>query len=376
MEKREIGDVGERKRHIKYFKQCLNLLPARLAYLDSQRLVLAHFALGGLCLLDAIDELTNQSEIIEWIYSLQSETGGFYGSEMMSNLPPDVAQPHIASTFSALQSLLMLHDDLSRVKVDPLLSWLCQLQTNQGSFCGAANNTEQADMRFSYCAAFIYHIFGGTKKSPFDETRIARAVDFIRQCQSPDSAFGQVPGSEGHGALTFCALAALKLFGKSKILTDAESARIARFCVNRQKKGIHGRPHKDDDSCYTFWTSAALKLATPHIPLSDQLDVDEVVAFVTSCCDDFIGGVSKYPGNTPDPTHAFLALAGVGVIFNSVLPEYMLTKQTTGSLLKIRNRINSSNATYENPCSIRAHMRGILISVSVGLVAIYLAQKF
>ena len=70
-------------------------------------------------------------------------------------------------------------------------------------------------MRFSYCAAFIFHIFGGTKNSPFDKSRIDRAVDFIRKCQSPDSAFGQVPGSEGHGALTFCALAALKLFGRS-----------------------------------------------------------------------------------------------------------------------------------------------------------------
>ena len=128
MENVKIGDIGKRKCHIKYFKQCLNLLPARLAYLDSQRLVLAHFAIGGLSLLDAIDELKNQAEIIDWIYSLQSESGGFYGSDMMSNLPPDVAQPHIASTFSALQSLLMLHDDLSRVKIDPLLSWLCQLQ--------------------------------------------------------------------------------------------------------------------------------------------------------------------------------------------------------------------------------------------------------
>ena len=43
MEISKIGDIGQRKRHIKYFKQCLNLLPARLAYLDSQRLVLAHF---------------------------------------------------------------------------------------------------------------------------------------------------------------------------------------------------------------------------------------------------------------------------------------------------------------------------------------------
>jgi prenyltransferase beta subunit len=111
-------DIGNRNRHIKYFKHCLNLLPARLAYLDSQRLVLAHFALGGLSILGGIDELKNKDEFIEWIYSLQSENGGFYGSEMMSNLPHDVATPHIASTFSALQSLLMLGDNLDRIKIN------------------------------------------------------------------------------------------------------------------------------------------------------------------------------------------------------------------------------------------------------------------
>ena len=69
------------------------------------------------------------------------------------------------------------------------------------------------------------------------------------------------------------------LISYGNILTKSESARIARFCLNRQRKGIHGRPHKDDDSCYTFWTCAALKLANPKIKLADQVDVEKVLDF-------------------------------------------------------------------------------------------------
>jgi len=327
----------QKKRHIKYFIHCLGILPGRYGSYDSQRLVLTQFAVGGLSLLGGLDALKNKDEIIEWIYTLQSPTGGFFGSEIMKDLNKNLAQAHIASTFAALQVLLILGDDLSRVDVGRLMLWVSDLQTSSGSFLGAGDFQEGADTRFSYCAAFIFHLFGN--KNNFSQEKVEKAVDYIIQCQSPDSSFGQVPGSEGHGALTFCALAALKLFGYGNILTKSESARIARFCLNRQRKGIHGRPHKDDDSCYTFWTCAALKLANPKIKLVDQVDVEKVLDFVDSCCDSIVGGVSKYPGNPPDPTHSFLALAGLGVISGQVMPEYMMSKNIVKHLLRTRREI-------------------------------------
>ena len=72
-------DIGNRKSHIRYFKNILNVLPQRYASLDSQRLVIAQFALGGLSLLEAIDEVKNKQEFTDWIYSLQCPSGGFYG---------------------------------------------------------------------------------------------------------------------------------------------------------------------------------------------------------------------------------------------------------------------------------------------------------
>ena len=47
--------------------------------------------------------------------------------------------------------------------------------------------TECADMRFSYCAAFIVNLFDPR----FSSIDVDRAVKFIKTCQSTDSTFGQ-----------------------------------------------------------------------------------------------------------------------------------------------------------------------------------------
>ena len=104
----------------------------RYSSLDSQRLVISHFALGGLSLLDAIDELGHREDIIDWIYSLQLPSGGFVGSDVQRNLSGTVSQAHIASTFSAVHCLIILGDDLSRINVKMLLSWVGSNQNFEG----------------------------------------------------------------------------------------------------------------------------------------------------------------------------------------------------------------------------------------------------
>jgi geranylgeranyl transferase type-1 subunit beta len=118
-----MNDIGNRESHIKYFKRCLSLLPGRYSYLDSQRLVLSHFALGGLSFLGEIDNLENKEKIKDWIYSLQSKNGGFFGSDIQRHLSRTISQAHVAATFSAVQCLLILGDDLRRINVSSLLSW-------------------------------------------------------------------------------------------------------------------------------------------------------------------------------------------------------------------------------------------------------------
>jgi len=347
-------DIGNRKSHIRYFKNILNVLPQRYASLDSQRLVIAQFALGGLSLLEAIDEVKNKQEFTDWIYSLQCPSGGFYGSKIMKNLPAHLAKPHIASTFAAVQCLILLGDELDKIHVPELLSWVHSLMNPEdGSFQGAADASEPTDLRFTYCAAFLIHLFGAVAKE-FSEDDIDTAISYIISCQSPDTAFGQVPGAEGHGALTFCALASLKFFGRlhseNGVLSGKELRRIVRFCVNRQSEGIHGRPHKPDDTCYTFWTCAALKLAQPSIEISEKLDKERVLTFVRSCVDENIGGIKKLNAKNQyaDPTHSYFALAGLGVIFDDIIPEYMLKKKYIKKVLRIRNKVKESRLLESN----------------------------
>lgn len=206
-------------------------MKTRYGSLDSQRLVIAHFALGGLSLLNAIDQVENVDDVINWVYSLQSPTGGFYGSDMQKSLSHRIQQTHIASTFSAVHCLLLLGDDLSRVNVPKLLSWkglkttldnfvlpgkpdfrfwiklifspierLRSLQNENGSISAMSQNIEAADMRFSFCAAYLHYVFAVPGLKSID-TKLA--TDWIQSCKSPQNAYGQVPDGEAHAGSGF-----------------------------------------------------------------------------------------------------------------------------------------------------------------------------
>ena len=118
-------------------------------------------------------------------------------------------------------------------------------------------------------------------------------------------------------ANTYCALASLNLLNRMESISRDERQRIIRFCVNRQTQGIHGRPCKVDDSCYTFWTGAALKIVSaedPYLSTGQTLISNaDVIKFLHACSDPIVGGVSKFPGTPPDPTHSFLALGKFSV---------------------------------------------------------------
>ena len=147
-----------------------------------------------------------------------------------------------------------------------------------------------------------------------------------------------------------------------------ERQRIIRFCVNRQTQGIHGRPCKVDDSCYTFWTGAALKIVSaedPYLSTGQTLISNgDVIKFLHACSDPIVGGVSKFPGTPPDPTHSFLALgqfsvtgepwfeknilAGMGVLSNDVHPVFMLKNNLVENVYKIRSKLHIQNQTLNS----------------------------
>ena len=197
-----------------------------------------------------------------------------------------------------------IYRSFSKLKLKSLIKKLRSLQNENGSISAMNRNIESADMRFAFCAAFLHYVFHVEGLSSIDT---GATSEWILSCFSPQAAFGQVPGAEAHSAATYCALASLTLLsggGELTMLGEKRRQRLIRFCVNRQSQGIHGRIQKTDDSCYTFWTGAALSLLTRE----KLLDLEALSKFISSCANPIGGGVAKFPGTPPDPNHSFMSL--------------------------------------------------------------------
>lgn len=73
------------------------------------------------------------------------------------------------------------------------------------------------------------------------------------------------------GGPTFCAVATLALMGRlNEVFTPKELKRLKRWCIMRQQVGFQGRPNKADDTCYSYWIGATLKVKLEFNSLSDN----------------------------------------------------------------------------------------------------------
>nr|XP_033784973.1 geranylgeranyl transferase type-1 subunit beta isoform X3 [Geotrypetes seraphini] len=308
-----------------------------------QRLTIAFFALSGLDMLDALD-MVNKPEIIEWIYSLQvlpTEDNsnlnrcGFRGSSYLGmpfnpSKKPGVIHPydsgHIAMTYTALSSLLILGDDLSRVHVDACLAGLRALQLEDGSFCAVPEGSEN-DMRFVYCASCICYMLNN-----WAGMDMKKSIDYIRRSMSYDNGLAQGAGLESHGGSTFCGISSLCLMGKlEEAFSEKELNRIRRWCIMRQQNGFHGRPNKPVDTCYSFWVGATLKL----LNIFQYTDLEKNRNFIMSTQDRIVGGFAKWPDSHPDALHAYFGICGLSLMEESGISE-------------VHPALNISQRTYEH----------------------------
>ena len=62
------------------------------------------------------------------------------------------------------------------------------------------------------------------------------------------------------GGSTFCAVASLYLMGKLECLSECQTEKLKRWCLNRQTTGFNGRVNKPWDTCYSFWIGSTLKV--------------------------------------------------------------------------------------------------------------------
>lgn len=174
--------------------------------------------------------------------------------------------PHLAMTYAALLSLLILQDDLNNVQVstfsspthtnkqkDEIIKTLAKCQKEDGSFSPFVESSE-SDMRFLFCACAISAIL-----NDWSGINQEKALSYIQKSQSFDGGFGTGPSRESHGGSTYCAVAALCLLGKvNDGLVDCD--RLLYWLISRQDQGFHGRINKPDDTCYGYWIGSCLNV--------------------------------------------------------------------------------------------------------------------
>jgi len=266
-----------------YFEMLLRSgLPSKAATNDQNRMTVLLFCVNTLDLLRRPLADDVKCSAVEWIYAMQSPTGGFDGS------PSEAGERrgHIVATYSALVALVALGDDLKRVNRAKTLDFLTRLQRPDGSFNAREDAAATPDTRFTYCACASAFILG--KRFGFD---VDCALAYLARCQSYDGGFGMEPMLESHGGGCYTAVASHVLLG-----APVPRAREAlRFCIDRQGVGFAGRLNKPEDTCYGFWVGATI------VMLGGQVDGRALNAFLDTTAHAHVGGYAKTPGAFPDP---------------------------------------------------------------------------
>ena len=109
--------------------------------------------------------------------------------------------------------------------------------------------------------------------------------------------------------------------------------RCLKWCSMRLNEGFNGRPDKKDDTCYTFWVGATLKLLNDDKEETSfaNAEILHCLDFVLSTQDGITGGLAKWPELSPDPLHTYLGLAGLALApfagLRPVDPQLNITKR-------------------------------------------------
>lgn len=308
----------------RYFKYLTVSLPEEMMSLHSSRLVLLFFGTVGADILSQGNTLST-SDLTAWVYSHQITPnsdakddifGGFRSllytkDAVCSDSTKSYDASHITMVYAALSTLLTLNDGLQGVDRSHVLQGISALQCpEEPGLFKAGLICHECDVRFVYSAVASCYILDGL--DVLDKEAI---VGFLGRTLTHNGGFGCLPSLEAHAGATYCAVASLALLDRLDSFLPLDSRprdRLIRWLVSLQSEGFHGRLHKPDDTCYTFWVCASLKL----LRCEGLINCDAVVRFVARSWDPRSGGIRKYPHPSypPDPLHTFLALSGLACL--------------------------------------------------------------
>ncbi|KAJ5954357.1 hypothetical protein N7501_008636 [Penicillium viridicatum] len=365
------------ERHVKYYLRCLKtFLPSAYTSNDSSRMLLAFLTLSGLDVLGVLQSKTTPEErqgYIDWLYHCQVPSGGFrgfpgtdFGPEKRNKDNEAWDPANVPATFFALVNLLILGDDLSRVKRRECLEWLPKVQRADGSFgelVGPEGSVGGArDLRYCCCAAGIRYILRGRNETGLEgvpDIDVLGFVSFIEACQTYDGGMAESPFCESHSGHTYCAVGSLDFLRRASndleslpllsagsdqfeaLITWLASRQTAQLeepeedegdeqleatktgSLNDRVRGLpnvqplepdtiscagfNGRCNKYADTCYSFWNGATLMMLDQY----SVVDEGRNRRYLLEKTQHLVGGFGKGPGDPPDLLHSYFGMVSL-----------------------------------------------------------------
>ena len=262
-------------KHARFLERSLAGFAASYTGLDASQPWLIYWTLNMIHILDQQSQLLSISSgkvdmLVRRLMSFSNgdTSGGFGGGQGQIS--------HLAPTFSAVQSLVLLgqFDLLLDIRMQ-LLRFIMKCKNVDGSF--VMHDMGEVDLRASYCAIVVAKYCGLLNDSDLSADIIQNVAEFIGKCQTYEGGFGAMPGCEAHGGYTFCGFAALVLLNR---FDTVDLQALERWTISRiaEQGGFAGRSNKLVDSCYCYWIYALVPLlqyAKKRMDISPKGDDDD-----------------------------------------------------------------------------------------------------
>ncbi|KAI3886555.1 hypothetical protein MKW92_051955 [Papaver armeniacum] len=225
----------ERYKHLNYLKKGLKHLGPGFCCLDAARPWLCYWILHSIALLGESVDCDLKDDAVDFLSRCQDPDGGYGGG------PGQL--PHLATTYGAVNSLITLGGD-------ELRKFLLRMKVSSGGF--RMHDEGEIDVRACYAAISVASVL-----NILDEELTENVGDYIISCQTYEGGIAGEPGSEAHGAYTFCGLATMILINEAHRL---DLLKLIDWLAFRQgvESGFQGRTNKLVDGCYSFWQGAAM----------------------------------------------------------------------------------------------------------------------
>ncbi|KAF1991857.1 terpenoid cyclases/Protein prenyltransferase [Aulographum hederae CBS 113979] len=318
-----------REGHVEFLQSWLGDLEPDFVSLDAGRPWIVYWSISGLGML-GYDMKQFKDGVVANVEQCQHPEGGIAGGFGHA--------AHLATTYATLLSLVSVGDEsaLDCVNRKTMWQWLGKMKQLDGGFTMCHGGEE--DARGAFCAVIILSLLNLPLELPSDsparvkgdETFLTGLPEWISRCQTYEGGISASPGTEAHGAYTFCALGALCVMGAPYEMINRylDLDALVSWLTSRQyapEGGLAGRANKLVDGCYSHWIGGcwALVEAAVRGPDSDGLlgqpslwHREGLTRYILCCAQADKGGLRDKPSKHPDGYHSCYNLAGLSAAQN------------------------------------------------------------